>query len=64
MKQIFTLRCVYLFADEDLSAHSSQRVPPCSAALLGSLSYALFGSLYGMLTPVAEFLASPLVAIL
>ena len=22
-----------IFADEDLSAHSSQRVPPCSAAL-------------------------------
>jgi len=45
MKQILALRCVYrticvinnkkrrFLADKDLRAHSSQRVPPCSAAL-------------------------------
>ena len=53
MKQILTLRCVF-FADDDLSANSSQRVPPCFAALPGRLIYVLFDSLYGMLTPDFE----------
>jgi len=60
MKQILTLRCVYLtisvinthrskafFADEDLSAHGSQNVPPLCAAAVIKTIYPILVFLYG-----------------